>query len=152
MPRTITVSGSRDWEFHELVERELRNQLTYALTKGKSLAIKVGDCPTGVDLFVKEWAEKQPLVVSFRIFRAEWDFCTAECAHLDHRVTKRPGDIHHPGLLDDYCPWAGPRRNRQLVPSDYGLIFNRNNSRGAANTKKLLKATGVKFDEWAMED
>lgn len=45
---------------------------------------------------------------------ADWDLCTANCPP-GHRRTKKPGDVAHPGQLDDYCPSAGPRRNAAMV-------------------------------------
>lgn len=47
---------------------------------------------------------------------ADWDHCADNCpADVGHRRRKRPGDLAHPGLLETYCPGAGPRRNAGMV-------------------------------------
>ncbi|WP_328336796.1 hypothetical protein [Streptomyces violaceus] len=47
---------------------------------------------------------------------ADWDHCAPDCpTDAGHRRRKRPGDVAHPGLLPDYCPTAGPRRNAGMV-------------------------------------
>jgi hypothetical protein len=47
---------------------------------------------------------------------ADWDLCAPNCPpDPGHRRRKKPGDTAHPGLLDDYCPGAGPRRNAAMV-------------------------------------
>jgi len=47
---------------------------------------------------------------------ADWDLCAPNCPpDPAHRRRKKPGDTAHPGLLDDYCPGAGPRRNADMV-------------------------------------
>lgn len=45
---------------------------------------------------------------------ADWDNCDSQCPP-GHRRKKRPGDVAHPGVYDDYCPHAGPRRNARMV-------------------------------------
>jgi hypothetical protein len=47
---------------------------------------------------------------------ADWDNCAPNCPTTPgHRRRKKPGDTAHPGLLDNYCPGAGPRRNAAMV-------------------------------------
>lgn len=47
---------------------------------------------------------------------ADWDQCAPNCPTTPgHRRRKKPGDTAHPGLLPDYCPGAGPRRNAGMV-------------------------------------
>jgi hypothetical protein len=47
---------------------------------------------------------------------ADWDHCAPNCpTTAGHRRRKKPGDTAHPGLLPDYCPAAGPRRNGAMV-------------------------------------
>lgn len=45
---------------------------------------------------------------------ADWDHCVDACPQ-GHRRRKKPGDVAHPGVCDDYCPAAGPRRNAAMV-------------------------------------
>lgn len=59
---------------------------------------------------------------------ADWDHCAPNCPpDPTHRRRKKPGDTAHPGLLPDYCPGAGPRRNAGMVAKlprpDWMLAF-----------------------------
>lgn len=122
----VIVTGSRDWEPRGLVWYSLTEQLTKALVMGFGMRVKVGDCPTGADLFTREWAENRRSFVDLEVFEADWS------------RGKR----------------GGPMRNRRMVLSgaDYGLVFNRNNSNGASGTKELLEQACIEYDDWTMED
>lgn len=64
----ILCTGGRDYKDREFVFRVLE-QLS---PKG----VMVGDCPTGVDLFVREWCEVRKTSspgFGYTVFDADWD-------------------------------------------------------------------------------
>ncbi len=83
------MTGSRHFEDRAKVEREL--ELRRA-AQGRTLIVVVGDCPTGVDLFVRQWCTTHS--VPCAVWDAEWE---------------------------RFGPAAGPRRNRRMVDA-YGDI------------------------------
>lgn len=82
-----------------------------------------GGCPEGADAFAAAWVEHcktrpDPALAAVEQdpHPADWDHCVPGCpGSADHRKVKKPGDVLHPGELDDYCPGAGPRRNTAMV-------------------------------------
>lgn len=63
MKRAVVVSGGRDYKDIATVEDTLfwlNPDLVY-----------VGDCPTGLDKFVRNWCDENE--VSKKLFRAEWN-------------------------------------------------------------------------------
>lgn len=73
-----------------------------------------GMCPDGVDQLSHEWAIAHGNPQERHA--AHWDDCGPTCpGGQRHRRIKPPGDIFHPGKLDDYCPSAGPRRNVRMA-------------------------------------
>lgn len=136
----ILVTGSRHWSN----EDALRDALSDYDDGGPSKPdLVVGDCPTGADLLTVEFAAwawwDEP-----EIYYADWDNCTPACP-AGHRVRKKPGDVHHPGTLDDYCPGAGPRRNAAMVAdgADLCVAFPTAGSRGTWNCVRLAKSAGI---------
>lgn len=71
-----------------------------------------GSCPEGADHLFAAIATGWHWTVE--AYEADWDHCEQDCPP-GHRVVKKPGDRFHPGLLPDYCPKAGPRRNALMV-------------------------------------
>jgi hypothetical protein len=70
----------------------------------------VGDCPEGADMLLEGFARQQGWQVETH--RALWDDCGEGCPSRRHRIVRTPGDRFHPGTLPDWCPVAGPRRNK----------------------------------------
>lgn len=67
----------------------VRNALRAYLRQHHRLSVYVGDCPTGADLYVRQWCMEQlPSVVDVHVFRADWRA---------------------------YGKHAGPRRNQAMV-------------------------------------
>jgi len=118
---TVIVTGSRDYKDWEAVWREMDS----LYEEHGSLWVFHGACPTGADHFAEEWVRNWyfPRKVGQKTFPADWDNCAPDCPP-GHRRMKKPGDTAHPGRLPDYCPSAGPRRNREMsqageeVPGD----------------------------------
>lgn len=144
-PYRVLVTGSRDWSNEELI----RHQLTRVwLTVDRPFVVVHGACPTGADDLASDWVadmlEAEMGDVREEPHLADWDHCTDACPQ-GHRKPKRRGDITHPGVCSDYCPSAGPRRNRELIRlgADICLAFIRNGSRGASHTARLAEEAGI---------
>lgn len=117
----IGVTGSRNWKKYGIIERALRFTAYEAQLKGLRPLLAVGDCPTGADwIATQTWRSWQ---WEPQVFYADWDNCTSACPRIEHRKRKRPGDKHHPGALDTFCPKAGPRRNVRLVGSGLHVLL-----------------------------
>lgn len=143
----LLVTGSRDWKDEDAIRQSLAAVIT---TLGpQNVTIVHGACPTGADALTDqiagEWAglaiERHP---------ADWDHCAPGCPDKPHRVRKQPGDIHHPGELDDYCPGAGPRRNRHMVSlgADLCMPFPLPGSRGTKKCMRYARAAGIPIRRW----
>ncbi|MEV2279308.1 SLOG family protein [Nocardiopsis sp. NPDC049922] len=94
----VIVTGSRKLENKIRVRRKLNESLRESVKRGEVLQIAVGDCPTGADKFVRDWAYeyKNDIRVRCRVFSADWD---------------------------KYGRKAGPIRNAFMV--DEALMFSR---------------------------
>jgi hypothetical protein len=110
------------------------------------------------DLLDDALAEADAWAVSRGIQRephpADWDSCAWDCPTEPHRRLKRPGDTAHPGMLPDYCPSAGPRRNALMVGLGAELCIAApvGRSLGTRNCMRLAKAAGIRVDSldgWA---
>lgn len=106
----VLATGSRSLTDRRLVWFEL--DAVAASYASRGMVLVHGDCPDGFDALADAWAvargiEREP-------HAAVWDSCTWDCPR-GHRRWKRRGDRVHPGMLADYCPGAGPRRNGLMV-------------------------------------
>jgi hypothetical protein len=106
----VLGTGSRALTDRRLVWSEL--DAVAAFYAPRRIVLVHGDCPDGFDALADAWAvsrgiEREP-------HRADWDSCVWDCPR-GHRRWKRRGDTAHPGMLADYCPGAGPRRNAVMV-------------------------------------
>lgn len=110
-PFRVLVSGSRDWTDVDHVALRLDDVLA---NHPEGLLVVHGACPDGLDAIADAWAVATPNVGVER-HPADWDSCAWECPMSAHRFQKRAGDRLHPGILPDYCPKAGPRRNALMV-------------------------------------
>lgn len=144
----VLVTGSRDWTDEALIRDQLARVRYEA---GRSIVVVHGGCPTGADAMAAEWIEDWGATGGSRdeAHPADWDHCTDACPQ-GHRKSKKPGDTVHPGVCDDYCPSAGPRRNRELVTrgADICLAFIKNGSRGASHTAQLAAQAGIPVRRW----
>lgn len=85
---------------------------------------------------------------------ADWDHCAPGCPPSPgHRRRKKHNDTAHPGLLDDYCPGAGPRRNAEMVAKDprplWMVAFPEPGqpNYGTRGCMKLARAAGIDIRE-----
>jgi hypothetical protein len=145
----VIISGAR-WHPDPVVATSALAK--YVLTEAPGwVIVRHGACPgfQSVDQAVHEWVRDcgEALGVLEDPMPADWDNCVATCP-AGHRIRKRYGDIEHPGKLDDYCPHAGPRRNRAMVtkdgPSPRRLIAAPYRaSRGTRNAVRLAREVGI---------
>lgn len=151
----IAVTGSRE---HPKPELAVYAVVDYVLNEAPGpVIVRHGDCPglQSVDAVVAAWiAECGALLgVTADPMPADWDLCAPNCPPVPHRRTKRPGDTAHPGLLGDYCPGAGPRRNTGMLakqPRPELLIAAPHGpSIGTRGCMKLTKTAGIRVVEAA---
>lgn len=115
----ILVTGSRELKNREFVGKTLN--LYYNLHGRVDLV--VGDCPTGADLFAREWVENAMQLerhakrMSFREFKADWERkCDENCYHpKKFKPVKDLLNPDGPEILVPYCPVAGNIRNQAMV-------------------------------------
>ena len=106
----ILVTGSRTFPSRELVEEQL------SLWNPGEATVIVGDCPTGADLYAREWCAKNN--IACQIHYANWD---------------------------KYGKSAGPRRNREMVEEkpDIVLAFFDGDNRGTKNCVDLASKADI---------
>lgn len=140
----LLVTGSRSGPARAFVWQtldELASEIGYA-----GLVVVDGECPTGTDLHTKLWCRaRRHLGVVHEPHPANWDSCAWDCPSRPHRRWKHPSDRHHPGILPDYCPAAGPRRNALLVRlgADRCLGLPVGASYGTRNCMRLAREAGI---------
>lgn len=137
----ILVTGSRDWADDQALAYHLGQAAWDAVGHGR-LTIIHGACPRGADAMADRWARHHGFPVETH--PADWDHCADTCPPA-HRVTKRPGDVDHPGEQPDYCPTAGPRRNQHMVDlgADVVVAFLVKGARNAGTRDCMRRATAA---------
>lgn len=107
------------------------------------LVLRHGACPEGFDALADAWALARGLMPER--CPAAWDSCAWDCPKTAHRIRKRPGDRLHPGMLPDYCPGAGPRRNARMVGlgADLMIAAPLGRSYGTRGCMRLARAAGI---------
>lgn len=155
----VLIAGSRAYPDPITVTQALAR---YVLTEAPGwVIVRHGDCPDpfygdqlagppplrSVDQIVSDWVKDcEALGVSEDPMPADWDHCYADCPP-GHRIKKMPLDTFHPGRLSDYCPWAGPRRNADMIRRtprpDLMLAFPTKHSRGTRNCMRQAREAGI---------
>lgn len=109
---TIIVTGSRDFYDWELVFHALNTHTA----SHPNFLLKMGDCPTGADLFAYMYAEA--IGCSFTRFFADWE---------------------------KFKKAAGPIRNHEMVDSGADLVlgFPRDSSRGTKDCCTYAASKGI---------
>lgn len=115
-PQVILLSGGRELPEPGIVPGALAD---IALNSADGpFTVRHGACPgeRSADQAASDWIREYGALygVTEDPMPADWDHCTPNCPS-GHRRMKKPGDTAHPGLLPDYCPQAGPRRNAAMV-------------------------------------
>lgn len=114
-PYRILVTGSRDWDDHDMV----RANLATAVFQKVPAVIVHGACPSGADAIASWWIRQHRIIG-----------LTEE---------RHPADWRANGKA------AGPIRNAHMVNlgADLVLAFIRNGSRGASHTAALAEQAGI---------
>lgn len=149
----IAVTGSREHPDPLVVTSYIADYVINVATG--PFTVRRGACPgeQSVDQAVAEWIRDcgEWLGVTADPMPADWDNCAPTCPPVPHRRTKRPGDTAHPGLLDDYCPGAGPRRNTGMLAKqpkpELLLAAPHGPSVGTRGCMKLARAAGIDVRE-----
>jgi hypothetical protein len=124
----VLFTGSRDLEDRAAVDADLDDlDATH-----EHLCLRVGDCKTGLDLFVREWAQRRWLAqwrLRCRVYKARWDVF---------------GDA------------AGPKRNQRMVNdgADEAHAWFAPPpalNKGTTGCVKLARAAGIKVVEYGRE-
>jgi hypothetical protein len=105
------ITGSRHWDDWELLVDMLE-----CVWSEPSRILVVGDCPTGVDLIVRQWCLFNR--VPHEVFRADWDL---------------------------YGRAAGPRRNQSMIDSGAQecIAFPLGSSRGTWDCVERAMSRGI---------
>lgn len=149
----IAVSGSRAHPNPQLAVYAVAD---YVLNIAPGpVIVRHGDCRgnKSVDQAVDEWITEcgELLGVTADPMPADWDNCAATCPPVPHRRQKCPGDVAHPGLLDDYCPGAGPRRNAGMLAKQERpqllIAAPHGKSVGTRGCMKLAEKAGIEVHE-----
>lgn len=122
------------------------------------IIVRHGACPgsTSADQAASDWINDlgSRYDISEDPMPADWDNCGPDCpTDPGHRRRKRPGDTAHPGLLETYCPAAGPRRNAAMVaklPHPAWMVAFPEPGQpnyGTRNCAKLARAAGIAVHE-----
>ncbi len=150
---TVLFTGARELPDPRIVGRALYNLAMHEVPD-RPILVRHGACPgdTSADHAVTDWVKAcgEWCGVTEDPTAADWDHCAAGCPR-GHRRRKKPRDIHHPGLLPDYCPAAGPRRNAAMVAKmprpDLCLAAPHGASPGTRGCMKLAAAAGIPVRE-----
>lgn len=117
-PTVILLAGARALTESGIVPGTLYD-IRVNLLDGP-IIVRHGACPgeTSADQAASDWINEIGHLygITEDPMPADWDHCADNCPPgRAHRRRKKPGDVFHPGELDDYCPGAGPRRNAAMV-------------------------------------
>lgn len=147
----ILLTSSRHWtdikrisSTFEEIEYRVVNSNAW-LTDFNGLELMHGDCPSGGDRPAGKIATDMGWKV--KPIPADWDHCGPMCPKpIGHRKVKKLNDIDHPGLLEDFCPKAGPRRNKLMVSYGHDLCIAcfLSVSFGTTNCVKFAEQAGIR--------
>lgn len=106
----IVCTGGRDFEDFEMVH--------HFLDRLQPKVVHVGDCPTGLDHYVREWCEIEGNPVSITVHHANWE---------------------------KFGKSAGPRRNRAMLEDagDNAIVFAFRGGRGTASCTLIALELGM---------
>ncbi|WP_329390098.1 hypothetical protein [Streptomyces sp. NBC_01716] len=144
-PRLALVLGlgSRAWIDRDLIGWALTEAWHDALQDGYTgIDVMEGTAP-GADRMCGEWAEARlGDSIAHTPVEADWEGPCADNCPPDHRKTRRDGT--------DYCPWAGHRRNQNMVDRKplLAMAFQVGNSTGTADCLRRLSKAGIPARRW----
>lgn len=111
----IAVTGGRDYPNRAKAD-EVMGKALKALS-GRLFVI-VGDCETGLDLYVREFCEAHKSQLNHAVFEADWP---------------------------KYGKAAGPKRNTVMVQMKPDLLLSFPGGRGTADMTRQSEAAGIKI-------
>jgi len=120
----VVVTSYRHWADPRVVWNRMQRLQDYCAMQRTGLEVGVGDCPTGGDLFVRDWAVTAPVLL--RVFYADWA---------------------NQGLA------AGPIRNQNMINTmlregglDQVIAFMDPASKGARRCAEYAESLGIPVD------
>lgn len=117
--KAVCITGGRD----HIVTRDEAAALVRLLNKLEADLVLVGDCPTGVDAWVRTWCAGEE-ELPCKVFKAEWEL---------------------------YGKGAGPRRNALMVELAQAVIFFEG-GKGTRNcVSEALRRRVPVYDVWTGE-
>lgn len=117
----IVATGYRYWQNPRTVWNRMQRLQDQCAIERSGLEVGVGDCPTGADLFIRDWAVCAP--VSLRIFYADW-------ANLG----KAAGPIRNKDMIDTMLREGGV---------DKVIAFLHPSSKGAKGCTDYARSLGL---------
>ena len=133
----IVVTGFRYWRNRDRIWSALAD---WDWISGHRLAVAVGDCETGADLFTRQWvrhAGRQDLCQVFRAGRGDPD------DQLPNMVASS---------WDRDGKFAGPKRNQAMIDMWHPLVvlaFLHPDSKGAKGCAEYARLKGIQvIDFW----
>lgn len=109
----VLVTGSRDYPCGDDVWEALAMVLAEHCDPGDTFTVVHGACKTGADAYAASWCRladgDSDVTIAEEPHPAAWRTCTRECYHRP-----RP---------DGRCPFAGPRRNAEMVNAGADLVL-----------------------------
>lgn len=88
------VTGYRFWQNPRTVWNRMQRLQDECALRREGLEVGVGDCSTGVDAFIRDWAVTAPVLL--RIFYADWDThdrAAGPLRNIDMINTMRPEKV-----------------------------------------------------------
>lgn len=118
----VLVTGSRQWDYPFVVFKALHDQLV----EHGALIVVHGDCPSGADMYARQWATMNILTC---MRKGE--------AYIGHEA--------YPAYWNELGKSAGPIRNKYMVElgADICLAFPTPTSRGTISCMDLAAAAGI---------
>ncbi len=105
----LLVTGSRKWDHLPSIGSTLEHFTHAAFQLGSRLTVVHGAAVSGADAIAASWAStrnRNGWPVDVEPHPADWRLCTTDC-RPGHRIERAGGG--------DYCPYAGHRRNQEMV-------------------------------------
>ncbi|MCA1223447.1 SLOG family protein [Streptomyces sp. 8L] len=131
----ILVTGSRSWPDPQLLAGILLDTWHDTLQDGyDGMLLTHGAAEDGADTLADIWAHNHGIPTDPH--PADWPGpCTSDCPP-DHRRRTRGRN---------YCPWAGHRRNQEMIDLAPLLVvgFSHQNSRGTADCLRRARKAGI---------
>ncbi|MEU7240256.1 DUF2493 domain-containing protein [Streptomyces sparsogenes] len=138
----VLVTGSRTWTDTDTIHNALVAAWTDAVEADYDGITVIHGGAAGADTIADQWARAHRSDgVQVKKYDADWEGpCTDTCPP-NHRKARRDGT--------EYCPFAGHRRNQQMVDTaPVVLAFQRAGSTGTADCIRRAEKAGALVRRW----